>query len=131
MIQSLPRNPPNCIIFEICVFDKLILAKKLHSKTLQSFATCLSVSNNLCEKSVSSVALLVIYDDSLRITFPPYFAANFDLSSCEFDNLRLHCYTDSFYTDVILNEKKICNCCGTLSEITFTILSQFVAKNLK
>ena len=73
------------------------------------FETCLSVSNNLCGKLFSSVVLPIIFDDSLRVTFSPFCAADFTnfLSSCELITLRLHCHIDSFYTDIVLNQDKI------------------------
>ena len=55
------RNQPNCIIWEICVFDKFILAEKFYTKTLLSFETCLLVSNNLRRKLVSSVVYQSCY----------------------------------------------------------------------
>ena len=107
--RSLPRNLPNCIIYEICVFDKLILAEKLHSKVLWSFATCLSVSNNLCGKLVSSEALLIIYGDIFRVAFPHFLQRILIYEAVNLITLRLHCYIESFYTDVLIGIVDLCN----------------------
>ena len=40
---SLPINPPDCIILDIWVFDKLISVDDLSAKALRRFATCLLV----------------------------------------------------------------------------------------
>ena len=47
--RSLPRNPPDCIILDIWVFDSLISVDKQFSKSLRRFATCLLVKGNLSE----------------------------------------------------------------------------------
>ena len=40
--RSLPKNPPNCIILKIYVFDSFVLADELFAKSSESFETCLS-----------------------------------------------------------------------------------------
>ena len=45
--RSLPRNPPDCIILDILVFDNLISVDDLSAKTLRRFATWLLINNNL------------------------------------------------------------------------------------
>ena len=45
-LKSLPRNPPDCIIFDNWVFDNLIPVDKWLEKALQIFSTCLLVNNN-------------------------------------------------------------------------------------
>ena len=54
-LRSLPRNSPDCTILESSNFDNCILADGLFEKSSGSFQTCLSVSNNFCEKIVFSV----------------------------------------------------------------------------
>ena len=44
---------------------------------LQSFETCLLVSNNLCEKLVSSLQSPVVFDDSFRVTSVALFVVAF------------------------------------------------------
>ena len=83
---SLPRNPPKCIILVIFVFDSFVSGDELFAKALRSFETFLSVSNNLCQKLVLSLELPIIFDDSFSVTSVSFFVANFNLSSCEFDN---------------------------------------------
>ena len=46
--------------------------------------------------------LPTIFGDSLRTTFSAFFAADFNLSSCEFDDFTFTLFTLSFYTDNIL-----------------------------
>ena len=45
--SNLPRNPPDCIIFDNWVFDNLISVHELFAKDLRRFETCLLVSDNL------------------------------------------------------------------------------------
>ena len=64
--SNLPRNPPDCIIFDNWAFDNLILADKWFEKALRRFETCLLVNNNLWEKLVSLSP--IILDDNLETT---------------------------------------------------------------
>ena len=48
ILRSQPRNRPDFIILEICVFDNFILAIELFAKVLQYLASYLSVSNVNC-----------------------------------------------------------------------------------
>ena len=41
--SNLPRNPPNWIIFDNCVFDNLIPVDELLVKVLRRFETCLLI----------------------------------------------------------------------------------------
>ena len=54
---------------------------------MQRLETCLSVNGKLCEK----IVLLVpsTFDDNLKGTSVTLFVADFDLLSCQFDNLTL------------------------------------------
>ena len=58
----------------------------LLAKALRRFATCLSVSNNLWGKLVSSCELPITFDDSLKTTLVSFFIAGFNLLSCDFDS---------------------------------------------
>ena len=51
------RISPDCIILDNFVFENLILADELFAKALQTFETCVSVNNNLCEKLLSTFDL--------------------------------------------------------------------------
>ena len=55
------------VLFLIFEFLKFILVDKLFAKALQRFATCLLVSNNVCEKSTSSLELPVIFDNNRSV----------------------------------------------------------------
>ena len=45
--SNLQINSPDCIIFDNCVFDNLILADECFAKALRRFKTCLLVNKNL------------------------------------------------------------------------------------
>ena len=57
-----PRYPPEYIILEFFGFS--LFEQKVFRKTLQSLATCLSVSINLCQKLV----LLIELQSCLKMT---------------------------------------------------------------
>ena len=69
---SLPRNPPNCIVLDNWVFDRLVLTGELFAKALWRFTSCWSV-NNLCGNLVSSLELPIILDDNLKTTSVSFF----------------------------------------------------------
>ena len=79
------KNPPFCILVN-CAFDNLISVDVCLAKVLRIFATCLLVNNNLCGKLVSSSQLPIIFEDNLKTTSVPFFIADFNSISCEFDN---------------------------------------------
>ena len=78
---NLSKNPPDCIIFDNCVLENLILADQLFENTLRIVETCLSVSNNSCGKLVSSLESPIMLGDILVITSVSFFIANFSLFS--------------------------------------------------
>ena len=82
--NSLPRNPPDYIIFDNWVFDNLISADKWFAKALWRFEACLLVNNNLWGKLVSLSP--IIFNYNLKTTSLSFFIADLNLLSCEFDN---------------------------------------------
>ena len=78
-------------IFKIHLFafDNLISVDVWVAKALRRFGTCRLVNNNLCWKLVSSSELPILFDDNLKTTSVPFFVADFNLLSCEFDNFTL------------------------------------------
>ena len=82
--RSLQRNPADCIILDICVFDDLISVDDLSANALRRFETCLLVNNNLWGKLVSSS--LIKFDNNLKTTSVSFFIADIDLLSCKFDS---------------------------------------------
>ena len=78
---NLSKNLPDCIIFDNCVLENLILADQLFENTLRIVETCLSVSNNSCGKLVSSLESPIMLGDILVITSVSFFIANFSLFS--------------------------------------------------
>ena len=59
------------------------------AKALQSYETCLLVSNSLCGKLVLSLESQIIFDKSFRVTSVAYFNAESNLLSCELANCSL------------------------------------------
>ena len=88
-------------------------------RILRSSETYLSADNNLWGKLVLSLESPIIFDESFQVASVAFFIADFNLLSCQLDNLHLHCYTESFNIDIKLKQNK------------FTILSQFPVKNPK
>ena len=99
--SNLPKNPPDCIIFDNRVFDHLISVDELFGKTLQRFDTCLLVNNNLWGKSVSLSP--IIFDDNLKTTSFSFFIADLNLLSCGFDSFTFKLL---YYVIFILIEVK-------------------------
>ena len=62
------------------------MADELFPNALQSFETCLSVSHNLYGKLFSSLYLLMILDDTCRVTSVALFITDWNFLSCELDN---------------------------------------------
>ena len=50
--RILAENSPNSEIFNGWVSDDLVLGDELFSKALRKFATCLSIDNKWCRKSL-------------------------------------------------------------------------------
>ena len=64
--RSLPRNPSDCIILDIWVFDNLISIYDLWAKALRRFATFLLVNNNSGGKLILSSESSIIFDNNLK-----------------------------------------------------------------
>ena len=76
-VNKVPRNPPNYTVLDNWVFNNFILSDELFAKVLQSPETCLSLSNNLCGKLVSSLESPVTSDGRFRVTWVPLFFSSF------------------------------------------------------
>ena len=87
-LRNLPRNPPDCFILEICVFNNFSLADELFAKALQRFDTSLSVIINLLRKLVLSLELPIIFNDDFKVSPVAFFVADFNSVSCKLDNFR-------------------------------------------
>ena len=83
---NLPRNPPDCIIFDNRVFESLMSVDELLVKALRILETCMFVSNNSCGKLVLSLESPIMLGDNPITTSISFFIADFDLLSCEFDS---------------------------------------------
>ena len=59
----------------------------------------------MCEKSVSSLELLIKFDERFKVTSVAFFLNDFNLLSWELDNCNSKCYTEPFYTSMILSQK--------------------------
>ena len=65
------------------VFDNFIWAKNLFAKTLGTLEIYVSVSNNLCEKVVSSLEWPITFDGRFKVNSLPFFLLGFNLLSYE------------------------------------------------
>ena len=61
-------NPPNCTILDSLVFEHFVLADEPLAKDLQILETCISVSNNLCEKLISSLESPIKFAERFKVT---------------------------------------------------------------
>ena len=77
--KSPPKNPYDCPIFCIWVFDNFILADKPFAKVLQSLETCVLVNNNLCRKLFSLLESPTIFDKIFKVASVPHFIPDFNL----------------------------------------------------
>ena len=84
--SNLPRNPPDCIIFDNWVFENLISVDELLENALRMLETCLFVNNSSCGKLPLSLESPIIFGDILITTSVSFFIAVFNLLSCEFDS---------------------------------------------
>ena len=82
--SNLPRNPPDCMILDNWVYDKLTCVDEWFAKALGRFATCLLVNNKLWGILVSLSP--IIFGDSLKTTSISFFIADFNLLSVELDS---------------------------------------------
>ena len=67
--KSLPKNPLDCPILCIWVFDNFILAEELLAKALQSLKTYVLLNNNLYGKLFSSIESLTIFTSYFSTMF--------------------------------------------------------------
>ena len=75
------------ILLIVLIFWCFILGDELFVKALPKFQTCLSVSNNLCGKLVSSLESPIIFAENfIEVTLVSFFVTDFNLLSCELDN---------------------------------------------
>ena len=105
--KSLPKKPPNCFILCNWVFDNFILVDEPFAKALRSLETCVLVNNNVCEKLISSLESSTTFDESFKVASVPFWIPDFNLISCELENLPVKSYIESFYVDFILKQNKI------------------------
>ena len=59
------------------------------TNALRSFETCVSVNNNLCGKSISSLELPIKFDERVKVNPVPFFIADFKFLSCELDKFYI------------------------------------------
>ena len=83
------RNYPDCTILDKWTFENIILADEPFAKSLHIFETCVSVNNNLCRKQVSSLEFPVKSGERFKVTAVPFFLADFNLLSYEWDNFTI------------------------------------------
>ena len=64
-----------------------MLADEPSSKALRSFETCVLVNINLCGKLFSSLESPTSFDEIFKVTSVLFFIPDFNLLSCELDNI--------------------------------------------
>ena len=84
--RSLPKNPRGCTIWDSWVFENFVLSDELLRKGFQSVETCLSVTNTLCGKLVSSLVSSITNDESFKLTLILRFIPDFNLISYKLVN---------------------------------------------
>ena len=87
--RSLPIYTSVCPILRDWVFDNFILADELFENALHILETYVWVTNDLWEKLVPSLKLPVTFDERFKVISVPFFILDFDLLSCELDNLTI------------------------------------------
>ena len=86
-MKSAVKHSPDWPIFDSWVFENLILDDESSAIPLRSLDICVLVNNNLWGKSVSLVVLPTTFDERFRVTSVPFFIPDFNLLSCESDNV--------------------------------------------
>ena len=88
---------------------------------MQSLEICVLANNNLGVKLASSLELPTTFDERFKVASVPFFIPDFKVL------YHLECYIESFYIIkiyfILYYQNKLWS--------TFTILSQFIVKNLK
>ena len=110
-------------ILDSWIYDNLI-TDELLPKVLRSFEICLSLSNNLCRKLVSSLVLPIIFHDSFRVIPASIFVDDFNILSYELDNFTFTLLFTLFYIDIISKQNKY------KKHITFIILLLFLKSKI-
>ena len=87
-------------------FENFILTEELFAKTLWNLETYVLVNNNLCGKLFSSLELLTSFDEIFKATLVSFFIPDFNLFSCQLDNVTFKYYIESFFFYIILKENK-------------------------
>ena len=98
--RNLPRNPPELVIFDICVFDNSTSTDEWFVKTLQTFSIFLSVSNSVWGKSEVSLVFPILFIDRLKVILTCFFVTDFNISGCDLDNFTLTMFYSVFYIDI-------------------------------
>ena len=84
LLNNLPKNPPDCIIFFICVLLNFISVAELLLTAFLNLVFFLVVNNNSC--GVSSLLKFLI--PNLNVTPSLDLTAFFNLFNCRFVNLQ-------------------------------------------
>ena len=124
------KNPSDCPILCHSVFDNPILANEPFTKALRPLKTYVLVNNNLCRKLVSYLEFMIKFDERFKASSVPIFIPDFNLLSCELDNLHLKCYTESFYINIILKQNKIITLTVPFEKSTTVSFSSLIMENI-
>ena len=84
LLDNLHKNPPDCIIFLICVLLNFISVAELLLKALRNLVFCLVVNNNSCGCS----SLLKFLIPNLNVAPSLDLTTFFNVFNCTFVNLQ-------------------------------------------
>ena len=98
LINNLPKNPPDCIIFFICVLLNFISVSELLLRAFLNLVFCLVVINNSCGYS----SLLKFLIPNLNVAHSLDLTAFFNLFNCTFVNLQFI----SLYSTIIYKSQE-------------------------
>ena len=84
LLNNLPKNPPDCIIFFICVLLNFISVTELLLTAFLNLVFCLAVNNNSCGRS----SLLKFLIPNLNVAPSLDLTAFLNLFNCTFVNLQ-------------------------------------------
>ena len=97
LVNDLPKNPPDCIIFFICALLNFISVAELLLRAFLNLVFCLVVNNNSCGCS----SLLKFLIPNLHVAPSLDLTAFFNLFNCTFDHLQ---FTSRYSTVYKLQE---------------------------
>ena len=81
------RTLLDCIILGNWVLENFVLAEEQFAKKLKILGTGVSLNCNRCGELISSLEFPIQFDERFKVIYVPLFIRDFNLLSCELDNL--------------------------------------------